>query len=111
MPNALDGPTASYARTIPESECYELLAVATVGRIGFVSPDGVQILPIDFRLGRGRRLFMKTSPDGTVAQLVRNQARVAFEVDYHASDFGIAWSVLMNGTLRLLDAEASAAYT
>ena len=41
MPNALDGPTASsYLRILPESECYELLAVATVGRIGFVSPDG-----------------------------------------------------------------------
>jgi nitroimidazol reductase NimA-like FMN-containing flavoprotein (pyridoxamine 5'-phosphate oxidase superfamily) len=110
MPDALDGSTASYMRTIPESECYELLAVATVGRIGFVSPGGVQILPIDFRLGRGKRLFMKTSPHGTVARLVQDQAPVAFEVDYHASDFGIAWSVLMNGTLRLLDTEASAAY-
>ena len=111
MPNVLDGPTASsYMRTIPESECYELLAVATVGRIGFVSPAGVQILPIDFRLGPGHRLFMKTSPGGTVAQLVERQTPVAFEVDYHASDFGIAWSVLMNGTLSFLDAEARAAY-
>ena len=32
----------SYQRTLPEAECFELLAVATVGRIGFVSPAGVQ---------------------------------------------------------------------
>jgi nitroimidazol reductase NimA-like FMN-containing flavoprotein (pyridoxamine 5'-phosphate oxidase superfamily) len=84
--------------------------VATVGRIGFLSPTGVQILPVDYRLGADHRLFMKTSPDGTVAQLAQIDAPVAFEVDYHASDFGIAWSVLMNGTLRLLDSAASAAY-
>jgi nitroimidazol reductase NimA-like FMN-containing flavoprotein (pyridoxamine 5'-phosphate oxidase superfamily) len=111
MPNTLDGsPVLSYLKTLPDSECYELLAVATVGRIGFVSPAGVQILPVNFRLGAGHRLFMKTGPDGTVAQLAQIDAPVAFEVDYHASDFGIAWSVLMNGTLRFLDPEASAAY-
>jgi nitroimidazol reductase NimA-like FMN-containing flavoprotein (pyridoxamine 5'-phosphate oxidase superfamily) len=107
MPSAPNGSTASYMRTIPEAECHELLAVATVGRIGFVSSAGVQILPMGFRLGRGRRLFVRTSPDGTVARLVQDEAPVAFEVDDHASDFGIAWSVLMNGTLRLLDAEAT----
>ena len=111
MPNTLDGaPVSSSLKTLPESECYELLAVAIVGRIGFVSPAGVQILPVNFRLGPGHRLFMKTSPHGTVAQLAQIDTPVAFEVDYHANNFGIAWSVLMNGTLCLLDPEASAAY-
>ena len=111
MSNALDGPTASsYLRILSEAECYELLAVATVGRIGFVSPAGVQIFPVDFRLGSGHRLFLKTSPEGTVAELAETGDSVAFEVDHHASDFGIAWSVLMNGTLSFLDAEANAAY-
>jgi hypothetical protein len=63
MPNALAGPTVSSdLRILTESECYELLAVATVGRIGFVSSAGVQIFPVDFRLGRGHRLSLKTSP-------------------------------------------------
>ena len=111
MPNTLDGPAASSnLRPLPESECYELLAVAIVGRIGFVSPAGVQILPVNFRLGPGHRLFIKTSPQGTVAQLAQIDAPVAFEVDYHADDFGIAWSVLMNGTLSFLDPGANAAY-
>ena len=111
MPDVLDErPAPSHMRTLPESECYELLAVATVGRIGFVSSAGVQILPLDFCLGEGHRLFMRTSPHGTVARLARTDASVGFEVDYHASDFTIAWSVLMNGTLRLLDSAASETY-
>jgi hypothetical protein len=32
------------------------------------------------------------------------------KVDYHAADFRIAWSVLMNGTVNRLDAAATAAY-
>jgi hypothetical protein len=41
---------------------------------------------------------------------VESGAQVAFEVDYHAADFRIAWSVLMNGTISTLDAVATAAY-
>ena len=40
----------------------------------------------------------------------RDRCPVAFEVDYHADDFQIAWSVLMNGTISRLDAAATAAY-
>ena len=111
MPDVLDDPTTpAFMRTLPESECYKLLAVATVGRIGFVSSGGIQILPIGFRLGDGHRLFVRTSPQGTLARLARTDASVGFEVDYHANDFRIAWSVLMNGTLSLLDPAASLAY-
>jgi hypothetical protein len=45
-----------------------------------------------------------------VAELAEIGDSVAFQVDHHASDFRIAWSVLTNGTLSFLDAEASAAY-
>jgi len=111
MPNVLDEPAEpSNMRILPESECYKLLAVSTVGRIGFVAPAGIQILPLGFRLGDGRRLFMRTSPDGAVARLARVDAAVGFEVDYHATDFGIAWSVLMHGTVSLLDSAATEAY-
>jgi nitroimidazol reductase NimA-like FMN-containing flavoprotein (pyridoxamine 5'-phosphate oxidase superfamily) len=112
MTNPREAPDVeSYQRTLSEAECFELLAVATVGRIGFVSPAGVQILPVNYRLGAGHRLFVKTSPGRTVAQLAETDAGVAFEVDYHAEDFQIAWSVLMNGTIRTrLDAAATASY-
>ena len=105
-----DRPRSAHVRALSESECYDLLAVAVVGRIGFVAADGVRIIPVNFRLGPGPRIFLKTSPEGAVAKLAQVAAPVAFEVDHHSGDFGVAWSVLMNGTLRVLDAEASAAY-
>jgi nitroimidazol reductase NimA-like FMN-containing flavoprotein (pyridoxamine 5'-phosphate oxidase superfamily) len=111
MPGTPDPPdTGSFMRPLSETECFELLAVGIVGRIGFVSPDGVQIIPMNYRLGADHQLFMKTAPGGALARLAEVDAPVAFEVDYHADDFRIAWSVLMNGTIRRLDAAATAAY-
>jgi nitroimidazol reductase NimA-like FMN-containing flavoprotein (pyridoxamine 5'-phosphate oxidase superfamily) len=64
--------------------------VSTVGRVGFVSPAGLQIIPVNYRLGAGHRLFFKTAPRGALAQLSERDAQVAFEVDFHAADFRIA---------------------
>lgn len=51
MPAADSPDTVSYLRTLPDTECFELLEVAIVGRIGFVSPAGLQIIPMNYRLG------------------------------------------------------------
>jgi uncharacterized protein len=111
MPGTPDAPdTVSYIRSLPETECFELLAVAVVGRVGFASPAGLQIIPMSYRLGADRQLFMKTPPSSALARLAAIDAPVAFEVDYHSADFRIAWSVLMNGTISRLDAAATAAY-
>ena len=111
MSNMFHTPQAkSSVRTLPEGECFELLKVATVGRVGFESPAGLQIIPLNYRLGAGQRLFIKIAPRGVLAQLAETDGRVAFEVDYAAGDFRIAWSVLMNGTMSLLDAAARDAY-
>jgi Pyridoxamine 5'-phosphate oxidase len=111
MPGTTDSPDlGSFMRPLPEAECFELLAVGIVGRIGFVSPDGVQIIPMNYRLGADHQFFMKTAPGSALAQLAEVDAPVAFEVDYHADDFRIAWSVLMNGTVSRLDAAATATY-
>jgi uncharacterized protein len=111
MPGKADSPgTVSYIRALPENECFELLAVAIVGRVGFVSPAGLQIIPMNYRLGPDHQLFMKTAPCSALAQLAEVDASVAFEVDYHADDSQIAWSVLMNGAISRLDAAATAAY-
>jgi nitroimidazol reductase NimA-like FMN-containing flavoprotein (pyridoxamine 5'-phosphate oxidase superfamily) len=110
MPAADSSDKVSDIRTLPAVECFELLAVAVVGRVGFVSPAGFQIIPMNYRLGPGHQLFMKTAPHSELAQLAESNASVAFEVDYHADDFRTAWSVLMNGTISRLDAAATAAY-
>jgi nitroimidazol reductase NimA-like FMN-containing flavoprotein (pyridoxamine 5'-phosphate oxidase superfamily) len=89
---------------------FRVLAVANVGRVGFVSPTGLQIIPMNYRLGADHQLFMKTAPGSALAELAEMNAEVVFEVDYHADDFRIAWSVLMSGTISRLDGAATAAY-
>ena len=105
-----DNQAHSSMRVLSTVESYELLAVATVGRIGFVSSAGIAILPVNYRLGANHRVFANTNRDGTLARLAQQNTPVAFQVDYHSRDFTRAWSVLMNGTLALLDPAANAAY-
>jgi hypothetical protein len=83
---------------------------ALVAKLGPRGGAQKQIIPVNYRLGAGHRLFFKTAPGGALAQLAEGDAQVAFEVDYHAADFRIAWSVLMNGMISRLDAAATAAY-
>jgi nitroimidazol reductase NimA-like FMN-containing flavoprotein (pyridoxamine 5'-phosphate oxidase superfamily) len=106
MTNEAVGPRSSDSviRTLSAAECYELLAVAAVGRIGFGSPAGIEIIPVNYR-SAGDRVLFRTAPGGRLAQLADSEGQVAFEVDYHASDFVIAWSVLMHGEASRLDAE------
>jgi nitroimidazol reductase NimA-like FMN-containing flavoprotein (pyridoxamine 5'-phosphate oxidase superfamily) len=97
-------------RTLPPDECLALLGAAAVGRVGYVSNDGVEILPVGFRLGLGPRLFVMTQPWGVLGQLAECGARCSFEVDYHGSTSRTGWSVLMRGHLNRLDQSGTAAY-
>jgi nitroimidazol reductase NimA-like FMN-containing flavoprotein (pyridoxamine 5'-phosphate oxidase superfamily) len=84
------------------AQCLERLAAATVGRVGYVSPRGLQIIPVSYRLA-GSTLMLATTPGSFLAQLGESDGAVAFEVDYHGPNFDVAWSVLMHGTVHLLD--------
>lgn len=95
---------------LPPDECLALLAAAAVGRVGYVSNDGVEILPVGYRLGLGPRLFVMTQAWGVLGQLAECGARCSFEVDHHASTSRTGWSVLMRGSLSRLDRAGTAAY-
>lgn len=95
----------STVRKLTPDECLERLAVATVGRVGYVNPQGLQIIPVNYRLAEPT-LMLATTPGSSLAQLGEMGATIAFEVDYHASDLTVAWSVLMHGRVRQLDAAA-----
>ena len=79
--------------------------MATVGRVGYVSRQGLQIIPLNYRLA-GSTLMLATTPGSSLAQLGAMDATVAFEVDYHGPSFDVAWRVLMHGTLHELDSTA-----
>lgn len=97
-------------RLLSQTQCLELLAVAAIARVGYVSNDGVEIIPVGYRLASGPRLFMMTQPWGILGQLAERGARCSVEVDHHGDTVGAGWSVLMRGTLSRLDHDGSATY-
>lgn len=87
-------------RTLTEEESWELVDVASVGRLGYVADGEVKIIPINYMVDVD--VIIRTLRNGIIAQQAGN--RVTFEVDYHSSQ-GSGWSVLMHGELKELPAD------
>ncbi|GAB2577749.1 pyridoxamine 5'-phosphate oxidase family protein [Microlunatus antarcticus] len=90
-------------RELSAERCRELLELATVGRLGYVSSGGVQIVPLSYRAAGGV-LYLRTRPGSLVDQLAEGGREVAFQVDSFTPGAGLAWSVLMQGRVQTLDA-------
>lgn len=87
--------SASSFTELSEAECKEILAQHTAGRVGFVAPDGPQILPVTYQYRNGSVVF-RTSPVGVLSGLVRRTS-VAFEIDGIDEQDKSGWSVLVLG--------------
>ena len=97
-------------RTLSKQQCLDLLGAAVIGRVGFVTGKGVEILPVGYRLGDGPRLFIAARAWGILGQLAESATRCSFEVDYHGLNVRSGWSVLMKGVLSRLDRDGTVAY-
>jgi uncharacterized protein len=86
---------------LPPEECRELLAAKSVGRVGFNSPDGPQILPVNYIFHR-RSIFFRTAAGSALADAMRN-SQVAFEVDDVDEFLQGGWSVLVTGHAELVE--------
>ncbi|GAA1430517.1 hypothetical protein GCM10009616_15310 [Microlunatus lacustris] len=95
-------PVTAGSRTLTDAECAERLAHATVARVGFVTPTGLQIIPVTIR-ATGSSLRMDTTPGSSLSQLAEMGREVTLEVDETLGDSGQAWSVLMHGPVVALD--------
>jgi uncharacterized protein len=80
---------------LSEADCKELLEQHSAGRIGFMAPEGPQILPVTYQYRNGSIIF-RTSPAGPMADLVRRTS-VAFEIDGIDEQDKSGWSVLVLG--------------
>ena len=87
--------SASNFVELSEAECKEILAQHTAGRVGFMAPDGPQILPVTYQYRNGSVVF-RTSPVGVLSGLVRRTS-VAFEIDGIDEHNKSGWSVLVLG--------------
>ena len=83
-----------------DQDCVSLLSnTTTVGRIGFASSDGQQLLPVNF-VFRGGRIYFKTSRLGVLAELSDGLHDVAFEIDYPDGLTQHGWSVVVRGRAK-----------
>jgi uncharacterized protein len=78
-------------------ECLDLLATATVGRVGLLVDARPEVLPVNYALDGDTVLFR--TAEGTVLNQA-SLAVVAFEVDHLDEAAHSGWSVLAQGVAR-----------
>ena len=80
---------------LPATECLARLRSHTIGRVGWNTTEGPQILPVSYVVRDGLIVF-RTTPYGALSEL-RNVRQVAFEVDEFDVTTRTGWSVLVRG--------------
>ena len=76
-----------------------------MGRVGFVTSDGVQIEPVTYS-STGQRVFFPAAPESRLVKLAELGRHVTFEVDHHSNELGIAWTINMNGVIGMAGGSA-----
>jgi nitroimidazol reductase NimA-like FMN-containing flavoprotein (pyridoxamine 5'-phosphate oxidase superfamily) len=91
---------------LTEGECRTLLRSRTVGRLGFVTAEGPQIIPVNYVLDGSDIIFRTAS----YTQLGRDapNSRVAFEIDDLDESGRTGWSVLLVGRAERVEDEEEA---
>ena len=90
-----------WSSVLHSAECMELIAPGGVGRVGFASATGQEIIPVNFAMLDGDVVFRALS-SGLLARLAG--VRVGFEVDRIDDATKSGWSVLVQGTMiRITD--------
>jgi len=81
-------------RALSPAECFGLLELGGVGRVGFASADGIMMLPVNFAV-TGKTIIFRTAPDTLLA--LHADEQVSFEVDHLDEEVRAGWSVLVHG--------------
>ncbi len=87
--------------SLSATECQELLATRTVGRVGWAAEAGPTIQPVAYLLRDGDILF-RTAPTTLLGSLAAGAA-VCFQIDDLDESTSTGWSVLVRGTSRHLE--------
>jgi nitroimidazol reductase NimA-like FMN-containing flavoprotein (pyridoxamine 5'-phosphate oxidase superfamily) len=83
---------------LPESECWNLLASVSLGRLVTSAEGQAEIFPVNFVVQRRTVLFRTAVGTKLVSTAINN--RVVFEADDH--DVAEGWSVIVKGMARTL---------
>ncbi len=83
---------------LDRAQCLELLATKRVGRIAYCTPDGPEVLPLNYVVHDESVLF-RTSPHSALGRQLQ-LATAAFQVDEIDDYTESGWSVLVRGKIR-----------
>ncbi|MGD9618507.1 MAG: pyridoxamine 5'-phosphate oxidase family protein [Mycolicibacterium sp.] len=83
---------------LPESECWQLLSSAPLGRLVTVADGQPEIFPVNFVVQRRTVLFRTAEGTKLISSAINKE--VLFEADGYSSTEG--WSVILKGVSRSL---------
>jgi nitroimidazol reductase NimA-like FMN-containing flavoprotein (pyridoxamine 5'-phosphate oxidase superfamily) len=86
---------------LSDRECRDLLETQEVGRVAVCTPDGPQILPVNYTVDVESVLF-RTAPYGVLGHHAVN-GRIAFEVDHIDPSTRSGWSVVATGMATMVE--------
>lgn len=90
--------------SLPEEECFQLLARGHFGRVGLVEDGRPVILPVNYVFDRGFVVFQSTSGSKLEAAIAGHSA--AFEIDAVDPMYHGGFSVLAYGPAEVVDSES-----
>jgi nitroimidazol reductase NimA-like FMN-containing flavoprotein (pyridoxamine 5'-phosphate oxidase superfamily) len=105
--NDRDAPTGPAANgwnllTLSPEECFSLVEAGGVGRIGFASTAGIEILPVNFAV-TNKTVVFRTAPDTLLA--THGNATVSFQTDCIDPENHQGWCVLIQGHAHKVSGE------
>lgn len=87
---------------LSQEMCAELLESRGVGRIAFATPNGPEVLPVNYAI-LDETIVLRTSPYSVLGTYGRG-GRAAFEIDQFDHEFEHGWSVVAHGKIdHLID--------
>lgn len=86
------------AEVLESDDCWRLLGEANIGRLSVIVNNHPDIFPVNFAVDNHTVVF-RTGP-GTKQWAMEDDAVVAIEADSVSAEFGIAWSVVVKGTVE-----------
>jgi uncharacterized protein len=91
--------------SLDQDTCFALLRTASIGRVGWVTPDGhAMILPVNFVLDSETIVF--SAGEGSKLDAVRKGRVLTFEVDALEPALQAGWSVLIIGAGEVITSPA-----
>lgn len=100
-----DPQAVTYFSRLDADECWALVSEAVVGRIAWTSPEGISVVPVNFRVIE-RVIVFHTTQESFLAGLAV-PTEVAFQVDEIDQETATGWSVLVRGVSGPADTAVS----